>query len=53
MRIGLTEMVRTPGDLVARDIAPCYADALISFEVGPRRTLEDVVARISTGPLAP
>jgi len=53
MRIGLNETVRTLGDIVAHDIEPYYADALISFEEGLRRTVEDVVARISTGPLAP
>ena len=45
--------MRTLGDIVAHDIEPCHVDAMISFEEGLRRTVEDVVARISTGPLAP
>jgi hypothetical protein len=53
MRIGLNEMARTAGDIVAHETEPCCVDALISVEEGRRRTGEDVVARVSTGPLAP
>jgi hypothetical protein len=53
MRIGLIEMARTLGVIAAHDIAPCRADALISLEEDMRRTVEDVVVRVSTGPLAP